>query len=251
MIIAIADHKGGVGKTTTAAALAQGLAVMHPRKKTLLIDADAQGTATRTLYGASGDRGGLYDVLFNGASAADLVETTEAGDILPYSRELASLDTKTAKNPNRYTMLRDALADLRTVYDFIIIDTPPGLGVGILQALTAADAVLIPISADPELISSIMQIHASIETIQNGYNPALQILGAVFTMYDGRAVITRQHEEYITQLCKRLKIPVCKTHIRNGVKVKEAHALKKSLFVYAPKAKPTEDYRELIKELKL
>lgn len=250
MIIAIADHKGGVGKTTTAAAIAQGLTAIHPRKKTLLIDADAQGTASRAVYGAS-ENGGLYDLLFEGASAADLIENTEAGAILPYSRALANLDTKTAKNPNRYTMLRDALEEVKQTYDYIIIDTPPGLCVGIMQALAAADAVIIPIGADPEIISSIMQINASIDTIKKGFNPGLKILGAVFTMYDGRAVITRQHEEYITSLCNRLKIPVCKTHIRSGVKVKEAHALKKSLFVYAPKAKPTEDYRSLIKELKL
>lgn len=251
MIITVADHKGGVGKTTTAAAIAQGIDARKKKGKALLIDADAQGSATKSVYGATAENGGLYQAIKGAASAADLIEKTEAGEILPYSRKLADLDTDLASDKKRHFYLKEVIKPISNDYEHIIIDTAPGLSICLTQALTASDGVIIPLGANPEAVESLKLIYKTISEIKTRYNPNLIILGVVITQYQGRANLTKQYEELIAKMCKALDIRLLKTRIRQGIAIQEAHALKENLFTYAPKAKATEDYKALIKELKL
>lgn len=251
MIITIADHKGGVGKTTTAAAIAQGIDARKKKGKALLIDADAQGSATKSVYGATGDKGGLYDAIMKSASAEDLIQKTEAGEILPYSRSLALLDKELGADKKRDYYIKEAIEPIKGNYEHIIIDTAPGLSTCLIQALTASEGVIIPLGANSEGVESLQLIHETIEEVKAYTNPSLKVLGVLITQYQARANLTRQYEEFIADLCKDLKYKLLKTRIRQGIAIQEAHALKENLFTYAPKAKATEDYKALIKELKL
>lgn len=251
MIITIADHKGGVGKTTTAAAIAQGIDARKKKGKALLIDADAQGSATKSVYGATGDKGGLYDAIMKSASAEDLIQKTEAGEILPYSRSLALLDKELGADKKRDYYIKEAIEPIKGNYEHIIIDTAPGLSTCLIQALTASEGVIIPLGANSEGVESLQLIHETIEEVKAYTNPSLKVLGVLITQHQARANLTRQYEEFIADLCKDLKYKLLKTRIRQGIAIQEAHALKENLFTYAPKAKATEDYKALIKELKL
>ena len=251
MIITIADHKGGVGKTTTAAAIAQGIDARKKKGKALLIDADAQGSATKSVYGATGDNGGLYDAIMKRASAEDLIQKTEAGEILPYSRSLALLDKELGADKQRDFYIKEAIEPIKGNYEHIIIDTAPGLSTCLIQALTASEGVIIPLGANSEGVESLQLIHETIEEVKAYTNPSLKVLGVLITQHQARANLTRQYEEFLEDLCKDLKYKLLKTRIRQGIAIQEAHALKENLFTYAPKAKATEDYKALIKELKL
>ena len=250
MIITIADQKGGVGKSTTAAALAQGLTYTHKRKTALLIDADAQGTATKSIYGTTADNGGLYDVL-HGAPPEDLIQTTPAGDILPYSPELAALDLELIDNDNRDKLIKEAITPLRAKYDYMIIDTAPGLSTTLAQALSASDLVIIPLQAAPAAIDGLEAIINTARDVKKYVNKDLRIGGALLTQYNVRANLTRQYEALIGNICASLKVKLLDTRIRQGIAIQEAQALKQSLYDYAPKSKPAADYLSLIKELKL
>lgn len=255
MVITISDHKGGVGKTATAGALAQGLGRRNRKKvKTLLIDADAQGSASKIVYGTEEGAPGLYDVMKGNIKAVDAIITTEAGDILPYQKELSLLDIETALRPGRDYDLKKSINELRDLYDYIIIDTAPGLSITLLQALTASDAVLIPITASPDGVESLTETYRTIKDIKDpegGTNTELKILGTVITLYNGRSNVTKQYEEYIEEVTKSLDIKLLKTRIRRSIVVEEARALQVNLFDYAPKNNVVMDYEALIKELKL
>lgn len=251
MILTVADHKGGVGKTTTACALAQAVPVLHKRGRALLVDTDTQGSASRSVYGITDTDAGLYSVIKGTAKARDVIQETPAGDILPYSENLYALDVELAGNKKRDNILKKALQPVADDYTHIIIDTAPGITTNTIQALTAADAVLIPLVINPEALEGLRLILKTVRDVQDSVNPALKIAGVVFTQYNPRANITRQYEELITTICKDNGVKVLKSRIRRGVAVQEAHALKQSLFEYAPKTKPTLDYLSLAKELKL
>jgi len=249
MIYAIVDHKGGVGKTTTACALAQGIDA-RKKGKALLIDADAQGTATKTVYGVTDPVPGLYEVITGNTTADKAIIHTEAGDVLPFSRKLSLLDVELSNAPGRDYYLREAIAPLKGQYTHIIIDTAPGLSLGTVQALTASDACIIPTGSTPEAVESIKLTYKTVETVKKYNNKALEILGALITLYDGRANLTRQYEELIQRLCNAYEIPLLHTRVRRCIAIQEAHALKVNLFDYAPKSNAVKDYTELIKEIK-
>lgn len=250
--LCIFDHKGGVGKTTTAGAIAQGIKTTRKRAKVLLIDADPQGSASNTVYGVEAPKWTLYDVIKGRCAPGDAILETEAGAILPYSRELALLDAELAKNKNKYQLLKALVIEpLKGQFTHIIIDTAPGLINTTIQALTASDAVLIPIHSNAEGVEALRMSYNTIANIKAGNNPALSIAGAVITQYDGRANVTRQYEGLIKEVADGLQLPLLRTRIRRAVAIDETHALRADLFDYAPRAKVTADYKELIKELKL
>lgn len=247
MVIAIAATKGGTGKTTTAAALAQAFADMG--RTSLLVDADAQGSAS-LIYGAE-ESPGLYAALMGGAKASDLVQSTEAGDILPSSPELDGLDLELARDKGRDTLLARALEPLRASYDEIVIDTAPGVSTLLVQALTAADKVLIPVQADTQSLRGLEKLAETVADVQRYTNKRLEVAGVVVTMYDGRTVLAKQYGEMIGEACEQMGIPLASTHIRRAVAVQEAQAMRQSLYQYAPKSNPAVDYRALIEELNL
>lgn len=250
--LCIFDHKGGVGKTTTAGAIAQGIKATKKRAKVLLIDADPQGSASNTVYGVNAPKWTLYDVIKGRCTPSDAIIETEAGLILPYSRELALLDAELAKAPGKDAYIKKKVIDpLMGQFTHVIIDTAPGLITTTIQALTASDAVLIPIHSNAEGVEALQMSYDTIATVKEYNNPSLSVLGAVITQYDGRANVTRQYEELIEEVADGLNVPLLNTRIRRAVAIDEAHALRADLFTYAPRAKVTADYDKLIKEIKL
>ena len=250
--LCIFDHKGGVGKTTTAGAIAHGNQATRTRAKVLLIDADPQGSASNTVYGVNASKWTLYDVLRDRCTPADAILETEAGAILPYSRELALLDAELAKTAGKdFYIKKKVIEPLNGQFTHIIIDTAPGLITTTIQALTASDAVLIPIHSNAEGVEALQMSFDTIATVKEYNNPSLNVAGAVITQYDGRANVTRQYEELIKDVADGLRVPLLRTRIRRAVAIDEAHALRADLFTYAPRAKVTADYEALLKELKL
>lgn len=236
MIITIAIQKGGTGKSTTAAVLAQAAA--HDGRKVLAIDLDPQGNLSFALA-ADTSKPGSYDLL-QGTSPGQLIQRSAQGmDVIPANWNLATV-TSGRGSARR---LQTALKPVKKNYDYIIIDTPPTAGELQYNALQAADGLIIPLQADIFNLQSLYQITGTAQQIQ-GSNPALSVLGYVLTQYDGRSTITRQMKETIETKAAGMNVPYLGA-IRAAVAVKEAAALQRSLFDYAPKSKPAQDYMEL------
>lgn len=234
MVIATAIQKGGTGKTTTAAALAQAAA--HKGKNVLAVDLDPQGNLTYTLAAAGTDEANSYRLLTGRRVEKCITGSGQGMDVIPASWNLQTV--RTGKGTAR--RLRDALESVRGLYDLIIIDTPPTAGELQYNALMAADGLIIPLQADIFNQQALYQITDTAGQIRQS-NPTFQIMGAVFTNYDGRSNLSRQMLQLITGKCEAAGVPILGT-IRAGVAVKEAAALQVSLFVYALKSKPAQDY---------
>lgn len=240
MIYTIATQKGGTGKTTTAAALAQAAA--YTGKKALAIDLDPQGNLTFA-FAADAGAPGSYELL-NGAPIEEVIQSTAQGvDIIA-----ASPNLQTEKSaPGSARRLQEALEPIKRKYSIIIIDTPATAGELQYNALQAADRLLIPLHADTYNAQSLYQITAAAEQIKQS-NPRLKIAGVILTQYDGRATISRQLREILEATAGLLKIPFLGT-VRKAIAVQEAAALQRSLFEYAPKSNPAADYMQIFKSL--
>ena len=234
-IIAVAIQKGGTGKTTTAAALVQAAA--HKGRSCLAIDLDPQGNLSYTLAADTG-KPGSFDLL-EGTPPAALIQHKAGFDIIPASWNLSTVTS--GKGSAR--RLQRAIAPIKGKYDLIIIDTPPTAGELQYNALQAATGLIIPLQADVYNLQSLYQITDAARQIQRT-NPALQIKGFVLTQYDRRSTIARQMQETIQQQAEAMGVPYLGA-IRAAVAVKEAEALQRSLFEYAPKSKPAADYMEI------
>lgn len=246
MILSISSQKGGTGKTTTAAALATW-ATMHGMSA-LAVDLDAQGSLTYILKG-DGNGAGSYE-LMRGTPAREIIQH-RAGlpDLIPASLQLAGADAEYSAKPGRDFLLRHALEGLTGRYDLIVIDTPPTLGTLLVNALTAADAVLITAQADTFALQSIYQLADTVQQVKQYCNPALKIAGVVVTRYSGRTVLARDMVDALAERCAAQGIHLYSTKIREGVAVKEAQTMQQPLFTYAPKSRPAQDYNTLIKEI--
>ncbi|MDX8420543.1 ParA family protein [Stecheria sp. CLA-KB-P133] len=236
--IAIAINKGGTGKSTTAAALAQAAAVRS--KRVLAIDLDPQANLSFALDASTrGSNGSSYDLL-TGKDPAEVTQMTSIDiDVIPASRNLAAV-TSSKGSAHR---LQRALQTVSGQYDLCIIDTPPLQGELQYNALQAADSLVIPLQADIYGLQSLYQI---IDTAR--HFPSLEIAGIVFTMYDGRSAIVKQMDAAISAEAARMGLPVL-ARIHKSVVVQEAAALQKNLFQYAPRNKAAADYLELSKKL--
>lgn len=243
--IAIINQKGGVGKSTTAEALAAGLTLKG--FSVLSIDLDAQGNMTYTA-GASTDGITALDVLTQKAAALDAVQHTGNGDIIPASKALAGADAFIADTGKEYR-LKEAIEPIKGKYDYIIIDTPPALGILTVNALTACDSVVIPAQADIYSLHGIEQLAETMKPVKKYCNHALKVEGILLTRYSPRSVLSRDVADLAGQLAERIGTKVFKTTIREAIAVKEAQISQQSLFQYAPKAKVTDDYTKFIEEL--
>lgn len=240
MIYTIATQKGGTGKTTTAAALAQAAA--HKSKTALAIDLDPQGNLTYCLA-ADPDRAGSYDLL-HGAEAAETIQTTpQSIDVMAASPDLQT-ETSGKGTARR---LQNALEPVKDQYDIIIIDTPATAGELQYNALQAADRLLIPLEADAYNLQSLAQITDAAQQIKIS-NPGMSIAGVLLTQYDPRPVLSRQLLDMLKENAAAQGIPFLGT-VRKAVAVKEAAALQLSLFEYAPKSKPAADYMKIYEML--
>jgi chromosome partitioning protein len=243
--LAIINQKGGVGKSTTAEALAAGLILKG--YSVLSIDLDAQSNMTYTA-GARTDGATALGVLTGEIPARDAIQHTESGDIIPASKALAGADAFIAETGKEYR-LREALEPIRGEYDFIIVDTPPALGILTINALTACDSVIIPAQADIYSLQGVEQLAETIKPVKKYTNPTLTIEGILLTRYSPRSVLSREVAELAEQLAAKLGTRLFKTTIREAIAVKEAQISQRSLFSYAPKAKVTEDYSRFIAEI--
>lgn len=246
--IAVINQKGGVGKSTTAQALHAGLLLTGCRS--LIIDLDAQGNTSFTLRA---DKRGqtIKDVLTGDSSASAAVQHLgdQLGDIIPGESALAGADAYLNRHRKEY-ILRDALAELQTEYDFIILDTPPALGVLTVNALAAAQGIVVPVQADIYSLQGAEQLGLTLQPILERCNPQLRVLGLLLTRYSLRSVLSRDVAELAAQLADRLSTKVFSTTIREAVAVREAQISRLTLFEYAPRAKVTQDYKQLIEELR-
>ena len=246
MIYAVINQKGGVGKSTTAEALSAGLFLKG--FKTLAIDLDAQGNMTYTAK-ASTEGSTALGVLMGEVRPETAIQHTEnSGDIIAASKALAGADAFIKETGKEYR-LKETLESLQGMYDYIIIDTPPALGILTINALTACNSVIIPAQADIYSLQGIEQLAETIKPVRKYCNPSLHIAGILLTRYSPRAVLSREVAEIAGQLAEKLGTRVFNTAIRENISVKEAQISQTSLFDYAPNSNAAKDYQAFIEEL--
>lgn len=235
-IITTAAIKGGTGKTTTAAALAQ--AAVKDGKKVLAVDLDSQANFS-CILNAKVTGPGVYQLL-HGTPAAELIQETPQGIyVISASPDLAVEKTK-AGSARR---LAAALEPVKEDFDLIIIDTPPQMGELPFNALQAAEGLIIPLESDINSLHGLYQVVDIALQLQQS-NPALRILGAVLCRFDARSNINRYMQEQIAEAVAKAGAPLLMT-IRSGIAIREAQALQRSIFEYAPRSKPAQDYLKL------
>ncbi len=216
-IVAIANQKGGVGKTTTAVNLSAALSLMG--RRILLADCDPQGNASSGMGVPKTSRPNTYDMLIGGVSAADCVVQTEYGDVIPASKELAAASVELINAERREYVLKSRLAELFSEYDYIFIDCPPSLELLTVNALVAADSVLIPMQCEYYALEGIADLMTSIRICSRRLNKRLGVEGIVLTMYDSRANLTAQVAD---ELRRHLADKVYTTVIPRSVRLAEA-----------------------------
>lgn len=243
-VIAIANRKGGVGKSTTATALVSGLTLKGYR--VLAVDLDAQRNLTSTMSARVDSKTSL-GVLTGDITAKEAIRKTESGDIIPASKSLSGADAILTETGKEYR-LKEALEPIKEWYDYCIIDSPPALGILTVNALTAANSVIIPAQADIYSLEGIEDLQETIQPVRKYCNPTLEIQGILLTRYSPRSILSRDVTTLAEQLAEQLETSLFKATIREAVAVKEAQISQQSLFTYAPKAKVTEDYKAFIEE---
>lgn len=244
-ILAVINQKGGVGKSTTAQAIGAGLILKG--YSVLFVDLDAQGNLSYSM-GADTKGYNALGALERPETAESEIQHTPSGDIIASSPQLAGADqifTETGKEHR----LEEALEPLRSRYDYILVDTPPALGILTVNALTACTGAIIPAQADPYSLQGVGQLARTIEAVKRYCNPNLSINGIVITRYNSRSVIRRELAELLDQTAEKLHTKVYKTKIRECVSIVEAQTVKKPIFTYAPRSNATADYKALVEEI--
>ncbi len=246
-IIAIANQKGGVGKTTTAVNLSSCLAVKG--RKVLIIDIDPQGNTTSGLgIDKTQFKTSIYDVIINGFQIEESLIKTKIDNlyISPSNIQLAGAEVELVSVISRETRLKNALDSVKKLYDFIIVDCPPSLGLITVNALTAADTILVPIQCEYYALEGLSQLMNTVKIVQKHLNPNLQVEGVVLTMFDARTNLSIQ---VVDEVKKYFGNKVYRTIIPRNVRLSEAPSYGLPIILYDSKSKGAECYMELADEV--
>ena len=246
-IIAAVNQKGGVGKTTTVVNLSSAVALLG--HKVLMVDLDPQGNATSGVgIAKNGLAFSAYDVLIGTAKPEQVVLHTEFTnlDIIPTSMQMAGAEIELVEIPRRENRLKAALAALRDQYDYIFIDCPPSLGLLTLNALCAADTLLVPIQCEFFALEGLAQLMSTVRQVKRLYNPMLELEGVLLTMYDGRMNLTQQ---VVTEVKKFFPRKVFATPVPRTVRLAEAPGFGQPIQYYDKSSKGAAAYEQIAREL--
>jgi len=246
-VIAIANQKGGVGKTTTAVNLSSCLA--YKGKKVLLIDIDPQGNTTSGLgIDKKQIRNSIYEVLIDELDIEEVIKDTQLENLklCPSNIQLVGAEVELVSFISRETRIKAALEKVRDKFDFILIDCPPSLGLLTLNALTAADTILVPIQCEYYALEGLSQLMNTVKLVQKHLNTSLEVEGVVLTMFDARTNLSMQVVEDVK---KYFKNKVYRTIIPRNVRLSEAPSYGLPIILYDPKSKGAESYLDLAQEV--
>ena len=244
-IYAVINQKGGVRKTTTVSAVVGGLKLGNNR--VLAVDLDPQGNLSFS-FGVEPNGKNALGLLTGELRAADAVVHTEQGDVIPGGHALSGADAFITDTGKEYR-LKETLAGLESQYDYIVIDTPPALGILTVNALTACTSVIIPAQADIYSLQGIEQLGETVSAVKKYCNTELYIEGILLTRYNPRSVLSRDILSFMEQMAVRLETKVFDAKIREAVSIREAQMLRQDIFSYAAKSNVATDYSAFINEL--
>lgn len=246
-MLAVVNQKGGVGKTTTAINLSAALAMEGLR--CLLVDCDPQANSTGGFgFTRDDDRQSIYDVLIGGATLAAAALQTEIQTlkVVPSSKDLIGANVELIQVERRAYRLKEAIAAARADHDYILLDCPPALDLLTLNALVAADRLLVPMQAEYFALEGISELMNTLERVRSAFNPELEIEGVLLTMYDDRTNLAQQVTENLREFFKE---KLLKTAIPRNVRLAEAPSYGKPVLLYDPRSRGAESYRELAAEI--
>ena len=245
-IVVVTNQKGGVGKSTTAEALAEGLFIKG--HKTLLIDLDAQGSISLSAK-AEINKPSAYELLIDDRIIANDViqQRTQRADIIPAGRNLIKLDIELTAKSKEYR-LKEKIAALVSKYNYIIIDTPPALGILTVNALTAANSLIIPAQADLYSLQGIGQLYDTIGTVTAYTNPNLNLKGILLTRHNARNILSRDMADTAKKTASEMGTFIYDRAIRECIAIREAQASQKTIYEYAPKSNASQDYLYFVNE---
>jgi len=241
--IVIANQKGGVSKTTTAHCMATGLS--HRKHKVLAVDTDPQGNLSY-IMGADSSKPGVYELLNDKILAPDAVQQVGQGPIISSNTKLSNANREMTGR-GVYKRLSGALEPFKAVYDYIIIDTPPAMGILVINALAAADDVIIPMTADALALQGLSQLYSTIKAVKQS-NTELNIAGILLCRYSGRTVLAREIKQLIAERAGQMETKLFNTTIRESVGLKEIQAKTSNPYDALFKSKPANDYLSFIDE---